>query len=131
MNICIAENLNLLRQRNGYTLESLAEIISVSRQTVAKWETGDSSPDITNCVKLANLYKISLDELVNRPLREAINCNFSDKEELVCGVLDISETGSIQLPDALMKMFDLQYGGKLLLLADKRQGMALVKCSQF
>ena len=68
MDICIADNLKFLRHKNGYTLEAIAEIISVSRQSVAKWESGDSVPDIVNCVKLASLYKISLDELVNRSL---------------------------------------------------------------
>ena len=55
MNICISDNLSFLRQKNGYTLETLAEIISVSRQTIAKWEIGDSLPDIINCTRLASL----------------------------------------------------------------------------
>lgn len=42
MNLCIADNLKLLRYRSGYTLEAIAEIISVSRQSVAKWESGVS-----------------------------------------------------------------------------------------
>ena len=63
MDLCITNNLMFMKPKNGYTMEALAEIISVSRQTVAKWESGKSYPDIMNCMKLATLYKITLDEL--------------------------------------------------------------------
>lgn len=131
MNIYIADNLKLLRYKNGYTLEAIAEIISVSRQSVAKWETGDSVPDVINCVKLASLYKISLDELVNTPLEKAISTDFDSKNGRICGVLEVTPESTIRIPDSVMELFDLQCGGKLLLLADKKQGIALLKCSQF
>lgn len=131
MDICIAENLTLMRQKNGYTQEALAEIISVSRQTIAKWEAGDSLPDIMNCVKLASLYKVSLDELVNKPLAAALSRDFAVEDERVCGVVDISEEGAIHIPDTVLEMFGMHRGEKILLLADRRQGMALIKCSQF
>ena len=50
MNLCLSNNLKTLRQKNGFSLEALAEIISVSRQTVAKWEAGDSYPELINCL---------------------------------------------------------------------------------
>jgi len=131
MNICIADNLRLLRHKNGYTLETIAEIISVSRQSVAKWEAGDSIPDVINCVKLASLYKISLDELVNKPLHQAILHDCDMEKGRICGVLEISPESTIRIPDSVMELFDLHQGGKVILLADKQQGIALVKCSQF
>lgn len=130
-NLCIADNLKILRYKNGYTLEALAEIISVSRQSVAKWEVGDSVPDIVNCVKLASLYKITLDELVNKPLKGALSGDFLPEDGRICGVLDISDQKTIRIPDPVMEMFDLCCGDKVLLLADKKQGLALVKCSRF
>ena len=131
MNICIADNLKLLRYKNGYTLEAIAEIISVSRQSVAKWESGDSLPDITNCVKLASLYKITLDELVNRPLKSIVNNSFIPEGNNLCGILDISPENSIRIPESVMEMFDISCNDKILLLADKKKGIALVKCSHF
>ena len=131
MNICIADNLKILRYKNGYTLEAIAEIISVSRQSVAKWEAGDSTPDIINCVKRASLYKISLDELVNRPLLCVFDNVFAIEDGRICGVLEVSPERMIQIPVSVMEMFDIRCGGKVLLLADKKQGIALVKCSQF
>lgn len=131
MNLCIADNLRLMRSKYGYTLESLAEIVDVSRQTIAKWETGESYPDIEKCVKLAYLYKISLDELVNRPLWDVQIQNLNTGENKLCGVLELSEEGSITLPKQVMDMFDIKPGEKILLLAERKQGIAIVKCSQF
>lgn len=131
MKICIAENLCFMRQKNGYTLEALAEIISVSRQTVAKWEAGDTFPDILNCMKLASLYKVSLDELVNKPLKYVINSDFTTEGERICGVVELSLEGTITIPDIVLEMFKIQRGDKMLLLADKKQGLALIKCTQF
>ncbi len=131
MNLCIADNLKILRYKNGYTLEAIAEIISVSRQSVAKWEAGDSVPDIVNCVKLASLYKISLDELVNLPLKNVGIDDFVLEKDRICGVLDVSQEGTIRIPDTVMDAFQIHRGDKVLLLADKKQGIALVKCSQF
>ena len=131
MNLCISENLKVLRYKNGYSLEAIAEIISVSRQSVAKWESGDSLPDITNCVKLASLYKITLDELVNRPLKSIVNNSFIPEGNNLCGILDISPENSIRIPESVMEMFNISCNDKILLLADKKKGIALVKCSHF
>lgn len=131
MDICISENLCLLRQKTGYTQESLAEIISVSRQSIAKWESGDSLPDIMNCTKLASLFKISLDELVYKPLKSVLSSDFSENNGRIGGVVDVSSDGTIKIPDAVMEMFSIHPGEKVLLLADKNQGIALIKCSQF
>jgi len=131
MNLCIADNLKLMRSKYGYTLESLAEIVDVSRQTIAKWEAGESYPDIEKCVKLAYLYKISLDELVNRPLWDTQIHELNTGENKLCGVLALSEEGSITLPKQVMEMFDIRPGEKILLLAEQKQGIAIVKCSQF
>ena len=131
MKLCIADNLNLMRQKSGYSLEALAEIISVSRQTIAKWELGDSYPDLMNCMKLASLYKVSLDELVNKPMREIQNSDFLSLDNKIGGVIDVSEEGTIRIPVTVLEMFDIHPGEKVLLLADKKQGIALIKCSYF
>ena len=131
MELCITDNLILMRRKYGYTMEALAEIISVSRQTIAKWESGESFPDIMNCLKLATLYKITLDELVYKSIRETQAKEFTSDENKICGILDIDENRTITLPEPLMDMFNMKVGDKVLLLADRREGIALVKCSQF
>ena len=128
MSICISENLKLLRARHGYTMESLAEIIDVSRQTIAKWEAGESYPDIENCAKLSRLYKVFLDALVNKPLWEGEVDDLVGTETKICGALELTEEGAIILPEKLLNMFDLKPGEKVLVLAEKQQGIAIVKC---
>ena len=128
MSICISDNLKLLRASHGYTMEALAEIIDVSRQTIAKWESGESYPDLENCVKLSRLYKVLLDALVNKPLWEGDVDDFVGNETKLCGALKLSEEGAIVLPEKVRKIFDMEPGEKVLLLADKKQGIAIVKC---
>ncbi len=60
----IAEQIAHLRTRAGLTQGDLADKLEVSRQSVSKWETGASVPEIDKLVKMAELFGVSLDELV-------------------------------------------------------------------
>ena len=53
-----------LRKKKGLSQEELASRLNVSRQTVSKWEVGESAPDMENLVALSELFDVSLDELV-------------------------------------------------------------------
>jgi len=53
-----------LRKSKGLSQEELANNLEITRQTVSKWELGDSTPDLDKLVLLAELFEISLDELV-------------------------------------------------------------------
>lgn len=53
-----------LRKRRGFSQEELANRLNVSRQTVSKWELGDSTPDMEKLIAISDLFEISLDELV-------------------------------------------------------------------
>lgn len=53
-----------LRKKKGLSQEELASRLNVSRQTVSKWEVGESAPDMENLVALSELFGVSLDELV-------------------------------------------------------------------
>ena len=64
MNVEIAQRLAELRRKKGYSQESLAHELGLSRQAVSKWERAESSPDTENLIALAKLYGVSLDELV-------------------------------------------------------------------
>ena len=59
------ENLISLRKLNGLSQEELAEKVGISRQTLSKYETGEAVPDIQKCKKLADIFQVSLDDLVN------------------------------------------------------------------
>lgn len=53
-----------LRKQKGFSQEELASRLNVSRQTVSKWEVGESAPDMEKLVAISDLFGISLDELV-------------------------------------------------------------------
>lgn len=53
------------RKKGGLSQEEVAEKLGVSRQTVSKWETDESLPDIRQSKRLALLYGLSLDELID------------------------------------------------------------------
>ena len=53
-----------LRKQKGFSQEELAGRLNVSRQTISKWEVGESAPDMEKLVAISDLFGISLDELV-------------------------------------------------------------------
>lgn len=63
-------NLPELRKRAGYTQETLAEALGVSRQAVGKWESGQGMPEAATLLDLADLLGCSLDQLMRQPLEE-------------------------------------------------------------
>jgi len=60
----IGERILKLRKEKGLSQEDVANIIGVSRQTISKWETGESNPDFDKILPLCDLYNISTDELI-------------------------------------------------------------------
>lgn len=58
------QNIQMFRKEQGLTQAKLAQMMSVSRSTIAMWESGKSSPDNVDIIKLAALFNISVDELL-------------------------------------------------------------------
>lgn len=66
------------RKKSGLSQEEVSQKLGVSRQTISKWELDETLPDIYQSKKLANLYNLSLDELIDfdieiKEIQEAIN----------------------------------------------------------
>lgn len=64
MDVNIANRLCELRKKNNYSQEELADKLGLSRQAVSKWERAEASPDTDNLIMLAELYGMTLDELL-------------------------------------------------------------------
>lgn len=122
------ENLLNLRKMNKYSQEYVAEKIGVSRQAVAKWETGETSPDILNCKALADLYDVTLDDLVNYTT-DNLGLGVPPKGKHIFGVVNIGEKGQIVIPKKAREVFDINPGDSLVILGDEEQGMAIIKAS--
>lgn len=60
----MGQRLLALRTRAGLSQEALAEQLGVSRQSISKWETDGSIPDLDKLVRLSEIFGVTLDELV-------------------------------------------------------------------
>ncbi len=60
-------NLKTLRKQKGYTQEELAARLHVSRQTISKWENGISAPDADTLIRMAELFQVTVEELLGAP----------------------------------------------------------------
>jgi len=68
----LGKKIQELRKENNLTQEELAEKIDVTRQTISNWELNESTPDIMYSKKLAEVFNISLDELLDLSIEEKI-----------------------------------------------------------
>ena len=60
----LGSNLYQARKKSGLSQENVAEVLGVSRQTISKWEADETLPDIRQSKRLAMLYHMTLDELI-------------------------------------------------------------------
>ena len=67
----LAEHLKEAREKVGYSQQDVAEKLNVSRQAVSRWENGKTYPDIENLVILSQLYKTSIDDLLENKFTES------------------------------------------------------------
>ena len=71
--VFLSENLRALRKRLNMSQEELAEKIGLNRGNIASYEAGSAEPKICNLVKLANLFKVSVFDLIHHHLQEEDN----------------------------------------------------------
>ena len=121
-------NLKLYRKQHGLTQEQVAEQLGVSRQAVAKWERGETVPDLDNIIALADIYEVSIDFLV-RNMRK-LPTEEGDRKHMF-GFTKINDKGQVTLPKKCRDVFGLSAGDALLILGDEDKGIALVKLSDF
>ncbi|MBO5574907.1 MAG: helix-turn-helix domain-containing protein [Ruminococcus sp.] len=120
--------LKRFRTQSGMTQEELAEKLGVSRQAVAKWERGESVPDIDCCMKLAEIYGVTVDILVR---------SFGKQEHTgdgkhIFGLSRVNSKGQVTLPASCRKVFDIKPGDTILVLGDENKGgIAMVKVGGF
>ncbi|MCQ2416833.1 MAG: helix-turn-helix domain-containing protein [Oscillospiraceae bacterium] len=94
----VAANLSQLRKKQQLTQQQLAEVLHYSDKAVSKWERGESLPDLAVLKKLADLYEIKIDDL----LQENISFEEQPTEEILTEEPHevIAETESPQEPES-------------------------------
>lgn len=128
----LADNLVLLRNTKGKSQEQIAEIIGISRQSYAKWEQGETVPDIEKCDRLAKFYGITIDALIHQN-NVVGNTQIAPAPigKHLWGTVTLGNKGQIVIPKAARDTFDLKDGDRLVVLGDEAEGIALVKSEDF
>ena len=126
----IGENILFLRKKRNLTQEALAEQVGVSRQTVAKWESGESAPDLEAAGRLGRALDVSLDELVSTP-QETFPPGGPAQGRHMFGLVTVGDKGQIVIPVQARRVFHISPGDQLMVLGDEERGLALLDAKFF
>ena len=125
------DNLVQMRKMKRLTQEDIAEKVGVTRQAVAKWESGETVPDLDKCKMLAEIFEVSLDDLANYEPEENMGLGLPPKGKHLFGVVTIGDKGQIVIPAKARKLFEILPGDQLVVLGDEGQGLAIMKSEKF
>ena len=105
----------------------MAELIGISRQTLSKYETGESLPDIEKCKMIADVFGVLLDDLVKYNKVDNMGLGVPPKGKHMFGMVKVGDKGQIVIPAKARKVFDIKPGDSLIVLGDEEQGIAIIK----
>ena len=125
----ICENILILRKKRNLTQETLAEAVGVTRQTVAKWENGESVPDLELAGRLAAALDVSLDDLAEAPREELQEESLKGKH--MFGLVTVGEKGQIVIPVRARRILGIAPGDQLMVLGEEGKGLALLDARLF
>jgi len=125
------KNLVRLRKLKQMTQEEVAEEIGVTRQALAKWESGETIPDLEKSMLLAELFGVSLDDLANYEPDNNLGLGIPPKGKYLFGVVTVGDKGQVVIPAKARKVFDINTGDRLVVLGDEAQGLAIIKSDHF
>lgn len=125
------ENLAILRNLKGYSQEQIAEMIGVSRQAYAKWESGTTTPDVVRAAKLAEIYGTTVDKLLKTESVEGVGIvPPAPAGKNLWGSVTINDRGQIVIPKAARDHLSIKSGDRLIVASDEA-GIALIKAEFF
>ncbi len=127
----LKDNLVMLRNIHGYSQETIAEKIGISRQAYAKWESGGTIPDIEKCALLAEVYGTTIDSLVRtEPIEGIGEIPPAPRGKNIWGSVAMNDRGQIVIPKGVRDLFGLTGGQRLIVLSDEI-GIALIPDEAF
>lgn len=125
------DNLIQLRKLQNMTQEDVAEKVGVSRQAVAKWEAGETTPDLEKARLLADALGVSLDDLTNYEPDENMGLSAPPKGKYIFGVVTVGDKGQVVIPAKARKVFGISAGDQLIVLGQEGEGLAMLKTEGF
>ncbi len=126
----IGKNIQALRKKKKMTQEALADQVGVARQTIVKWESGESIPDLDAAARLSSVLDVPLDELVNAPPEEVAGDPAVSGRHMF-GLVTVGDKGQIVIPVRARRLFNINPGDQLMVLGDEDRGIALVDAQFF
>jgi len=106
----LADKIIRLRKQLGWSQEELAEKMNISRQSVSKWESTNSIPDLNRIIKLADIFNVSTDYLLKDDVEESSSSNESTEPNLI----QISMEQSLKYVESKVEMSALVSKGVML-----------------
>ena len=85
----IGNKISELRKKSGLSQEELADKVGVARQTISKWELGETSPDLKQSKELSKIFNVSLDELTDNDIKDVLVEKTSNTEKLAGLILKL------------------------------------------
>lgn len=136
------ESLKVLRSKSNLSQEDLANKLYVTRQTISKWESNLSSPDIDKLAIIQSLFGVSYEELIHGKIHRVIECNnslaakisYSSGEQAFCYIEEIEAPGFYDILDSdiieFFPVIDINLS-KVMVLALELNRMGYNICSVF
>ncbi|SEV91911.1 looped-hinge helix DNA binding domain-containing protein, AbrB family [Ruminococcaceae bacterium KH2T8] len=125
------DNLVSLRKLHDMTQEDLADIVGVTRQAVAKWESGETVPDLEKSRAIANAFGVTIDDLINHEPTDNLGLGIAPRGKHLFGIVTVGDKGQIVIPAKARKIFEINPGDSLVVLGDEGTGIALMKSDGF
>ena len=116
------DNLVSTRKLLQMTQEDLAEKVGVTRQAVAKWESGETVPDLEKSMLIADAFGEPADNM---------GLGVAPKGKHLFGVVTVGDKGQIVIPAKARKIFDIKPGDSVVVLGDEGTGLAVMKADGF
>ena len=125
----LANVIKKYRKLNNWSQDELADKIGITRQTLSKYETGESLPDIEKCKLMADIFGVTVDALISYDNSDSENLGLAipPKGKHVFGMVKVGDKGQIVIPAKARKIFDINPGDNLIILGDESQGIAIIK----
>lgn len=111
----IGSEILRLRKQKGITQEKLAETLGVSRQAVAKWEAGETFPELENLIQIGDLFAVTLDSLIKgkSPCSQSSLMNNDDPHSFIEFLCEAKRNTyaakAIEITPSRIKSHDLEY----------------------
>lgn len=106
------DNLKLIRKSKKMSQEELAERVNVSRQSVSKWETGESYPEMNNILQLCKIFNCKINDLVHTDMSDISSLD----EEIIMNVVKFNEKKQKQVKSLSNLIKNISKVGSIVLM---------------